>query len=378
MNKNFIKYLEELIAFKSVTPDSNGAIEYIADLLKASGFIVVIKDFGEKYKVKNLYASYGEGRHNICFGGHVDVVPAGDLSQWISDPFKATKNENKIFGRGTVDMKGAIACMLSAALDFIKSNPIIEGQISFLLTSDEEGEARYGTKAMLEYLKEQNILIDLVILGEPTCKNVVGDTVKIGRRGSINFILDIIGKQGHVAYPHEADNPLPYLIDIMQDLVKTPLDTGNEYFQKSNLEITSIDVCNETTNIIPAKATAKFNIRFNDIHTSESLISLINKRIENYTNLYKLTANISAEAFIQKPDNLIIEFFEVVRDITNIDTEFSTDGGTSDARFIKDYCQTVEFGLLHNMAHKINEYTQINDLQRLHDVYYNSLNKFLK
>jgi len=379
----YIKYLEELISFKSITPDSAGSIEYIKDLLSKNGFNIEVKTFGDGYtEVTNLYAIYGKGRPNICFAGHVDVVPAGDLKIWDSDPFIATHNEDKIYGRGAVDMKGALACALAASLDFIKLHPNSKGAISFLITSDEEGDGKYGTAEMLRHLYKDGIAdIDLAIVGEPTSELQIGDTIKIGRRGSINFHLIILGKQGHVAYPKKAANPLPCLTNILYELANYELDKGSEFFQQSNLEITSIDVGNNVTNVIPGEASTRFNIRFNDLHSAESLVNLITELTEKYCNKYrldyKLNSNSSANSFIQKPVGLIADFVEAVKNSTKIKPDLSTSGGTSDARIIKNYCQVVEFGLLSETAHKINECTKIADLQTLYHVYYNSLIKFL-
>lgn len=379
----YIKYLEELIGFKSVTPHSAGCIEYISDLLSENGFKVEIKKFGEgQDEVTNLYAIFGKGRPNICFAGHVDVVPTGDLKLWQSDPFIATSDQDKIYGRGAVDMKGALACALAAALNFIKSHQNFKGAISFLITSDEEGSGHHGTPEMLRYLYQDNISdIDLAIVGEPTNELQIGDMIKIGRRGSVNFHLTILGKQGHVAYPDKAANPLPCLINILYELVNYQLDKGNKFFQQSNLVVTSIDVGNNVTNVIPGEASARFNIRFNDLHSAESLVKIITEFTEKYCNKYKLDykldSKISATSFIQQPIGLIADFIEVVKDTTKINPVLSTSGGTSDARFIKNYCPVVEFGLLSETAHKINECTKIADLQMLYHVYYNSLIKFL-
>lgn len=380
MNNNLIKYLEDLIHCESITPLSAGAIEYMNDLLQDFGFSTEIKIFGNyKYKVTNLYAVYGNNSPNICFAGHVDVVPPGDFRLWGNSPFTATLKKDKIFGRGAVDMKGALACALSASFNFIRSNEHHKGSISFLITSDEEGEGEFGTKRMLQYLysKKDFHKIDLAILGEPTCKKEVGDVIKIGRRGSINFTVIIRGMQGHVAYPELACNPINCLVKIFNDLTNDKLDNGSEFFQSSNLVITSIDVDNNATNVIPQEASAKFNVRFNNIHSPNSMIDLINKVISKYCTSYQLNHHSSAVSFIQEPIGLINEFANVVKDTLGIKPAFTTDGGTSDARFLKDYCQVVEFGLLTETAHKIDEYTKINDLQRLYDVYYDSLKKFL-
>lgn len=378
MHHEFVKYLEKLISFESVTPSSAGSIEYIESVLKDHGFSTEIQIFGDdRYQVKNLYAIHGSGSPNICFAGHVDVVPAGDLSLWKSDPFLAHINDNKIYGRGAVDMKGALACMMSASLNFIKTNQNRKGSISFLITSDEEGEAKFGTKPMLDYLKSKGEIIDLVILGEPTSEIEIGDTIKIGRRGSINFSLIVEGKQGHVAYPEEADNPISHIVNILYDLINIPIDAGSEFFQATNLEVTSIDVSNDISNVIPAKASAKFNVRFNDLHSKDSIVKLIKSIIENHTKKYELTSVCSAESFIQNPNGLIEDFMKILKTFTKSQLKLSTYGGTSDARFIKDYFPVVELGLTSKMAHKINEYVKISDLQRMHNVYYYTLSEFL-
>jgi succinyl-diaminopimelate desuccinylase len=377
-NNNFIKYLNELVSFRSITPFGGDAISYISDLLAKEGFSTEIKIFGnDEYKVTNLYAIYGIEKPTICFAGHVDVVPPGDLSLWQSEPFVATSHGDKIYGRGTVDMKGSIACALDATFNFIKLNPQPNGSISFLITSDEEGEAKYGTKEMLLYLANTKQSIDLAILGEPTSEEEVGDTIKIGRRGSINFVLTVKGQQGHVAYPKLANNPIHNLTKILNDLINRALDKGSEFFQSSNLEVTSIDVGNNSSNVIPSEASGKFNVRFNDLHSPESIVSFVKETIERYTKGYELTYRLSANVFIQKPEGLIEKFANIVQEATGVIPKFSTSGGTSDARFIQEYCPVVEFGLLSNTAHKINEYTKINDLQKLYSVYYNSLCKFL-
>ncbi|HJD68017.1 MAG TPA: succinyl-diaminopimelate desuccinylase [Rickettsia endosymbiont of Bembidion lapponicum] len=373
-----IIYLKNLIGFESLTPQSNGAIEYIDDLLKEHGFKTEVKIFGETEQVTNLYAVYGNSKPNICFVGHVDVVPAGDPNLWHnSNPFKAHEQDEKIYGRGAVDMKGSIACFLAASLDFIKNNTNFVGSISFLLTSDEEGKAKHGTKEMLQYIYNQGHEIDFAIVGEPTCEKEIGDTIKIGRRGSINFKLAVKGLGGHVAYPQKANNPLPCLIKVLNELTNIKLDKGTEFFQSSNLEVTNIDVGNNTTNVIPETAIAHFNIRFNNLHSPETLAKQVEEIIKQHCQKYKLDYtleyNSSADSFIQNPNDKIKEFATIVEKTLSIKPNFSTSGGTSDARFVKNYCPLVEFGLLSDVAHKINEYTKISDLQKLYDVYYNFL-----
>lgn len=380
----YIKFLQDLIGFQSLTPHSAGSIEYIAGLLEQHGFKTETKIFGEgDYQVTNLYAVYGTARPNICFAGHVDVVPVVDRTLWLHDPFTAVTDNGKIYGRGTVDMKGAIACFLAASLDLIKLMPNPNGSISFLITSDEEGTAEYGTREMLKYLHRGNNvnLIDLAIVGEPTNENQVGDTIKIGGRGSVNFNLTLHGVAGHVAYQLKANNPIPCMVDILHELVVHELDKGTEFFQASNLELTSIDVGNDATNVIPDKVTSKFNVRFNNLHSAESIKNIVeqivSQHLTKYGVKYQLTSASSADSFIQEPVGRVADFLHIVQDTTAIETKLTTSGGTSDARFIINYCPVLEFGLKYDAAHKINEYTQIIDLQTLYRVYYNSLIKFL-
>lgn len=373
-------YLEKLLSFKSITPSDDGCIDYIASLLQDANFKTDIQNFGDSnYKVKNLYARFGNKSPNICFAGHVDVVPPGDLSLWKSDPFKMHIEGSKIYGRGTVDMKGAVATMLSAALSYLvsKSPSQLAGSISFLLTADEEGDAIYGTKSMLEYLQNKGEKIDFAIVGEPTSEKKIGDMIKIGRRGSVNFSLIIEGMQGHVAYPDEAVNPVHILVKIAEHLNRLNLDEGTEFFPKSNLEITSIDVGNKVTNVIPQKASMKFNIRFNNLQSPKELVSKIEHIVAAYSSNYTLDTKVTANAFIQSPVSFIALFADIVERVTNNRPKLSTTGGTSDARFIHNYCQVVEFGALNKTAHKINEYIENSDLQILYNVYYSLLDKVL-
>jgi succinyl-diaminopimelate desuccinylase len=364
---DFVALLKKLIAFPSITPDDGGSIDFIAAILLDHGFVVHIKEFGPN-KVKNLYAIYHgtQKGHNICFAGHVDVVPPGE--GWGSDPFVATEKNGRIYGRGAVDMKGALACMISAVIAFIKQEKFA-GAISFLITADEEGDATYGTKSMLEWMSGDGHIIDFAIIGEPTCEKVIGDVIKIGRRGSINFTLKVIGHQGHVAYPDLANNPCPLMIKILNDLDLIIFD------DESNLEITSIDTGNMVTNVIPAEIFAKFNIRFTNKHTADSLILMLNEVIGRHTHDYTLDTSCNALPFVSKQSNLTDIFAEAALEQTKTRPSFSMSGGTSDARFIQAYCPILEFGLRSELAHKINESVEIGDLQSLYNVYYEALNK---
>ena len=271
-----IPLLQKLIACKSITPTDDGAIDLIYQVLKEHGFNCEIMTFSGNgsYEVKNLYARFGSSSPHICFAGHTDVVPTGDISNWKFDPFTGIINEGIIYGRGVVDMKGAVSAMIFAACKFVKASQF-SGSISFLITGDEEAEGINGTKQVLNQLSKMGEKLDACIVGEPTSTINFGDTIKVGRRGSITFYLKIKGTQGHVAYPHNADNPINYIIKILNAAKIYNLDQGNEFFDPSNLEITSVDVGNSADNVIPALASATFNIRFNNNHTSEGLINFI-------------------------------------------------------------------------------------------------------
>lgn len=378
MTQPFFDILEKLISFKSVTPAGADAIEYISSLLVRNGFSSDVQTFGAgEEQTTNFYAVYGKGSPNICFAGHVDVVPPMNEKLWSYDPFKMTVVGEKIYGRGSVDMKGAIACALAAVIDFLKNTSGPRGSISFLLTTDEEGSGAHGTKEMLEYIKDKYPKIDLCILGEPTCKKYVGDTIKIGRRGSVNFVLKVNGKQGHVAYPEKAINPIPVMANIISELINLKLDNGSEFFIPSNLEITSIDTGNAVTNIIPESINARFNIRFNDLHSSESLIKDISRIISKHSDDYDLQSAVSSESFMQELSDRMKQFANVAQQVTGVVPAIETGGGTSDARFIQNYTKVVELGLRGDQAHKIDEHTEIRDLQTLYNVYYNCLLNYL-
>ena len=378
MIDEILSVLEKLISFKSVTPKGDDAIKFVADYLQKLGFKCLIKTFGPKeQKVTNLYAALGDEMPNICFAGHIDVVPPGETSLWESDPFQMRVKDDLVFGRGAVDMKGAIACSLVAVSNFLSENKNHNGTISFLLTTDEEGDGTHGLKEMLEYIQDITPKIDFCILGESTTRHEVGDTIKIGRRGSINFDLTVKGKQGHVAYPEKAINPMPILISILKDLVEAQLDSGSEFFQKSNLEVTSIEGQNIVRNVIPALVNAKFNIRFNEKHIPSELATKIVHIISKYSDDYDLQYSCTSLPFVQTYSKEMQHFADIVYDTCGIQPKIDTGGGTSDARFIHKYTQVVEFGLNCDLAHKIDEHTKICDLQTLYNVYYSSLVKLL-
>lgn len=391
MKKEILGLLSKLVSYPSITPKGEDVLEYIADFLKPLGFKCIIKAFDPDNEVANLYAYSThevDTPFNLCFAGHVDVVPPLNENLWYNDPFQMIVQNDIVYGRGVVDMKGAIACSLVAVRQFLLNKKPVKGNISFLLTTDEEMTGRYGTQEMLKYITKLGHKIDFCILGEPTTMNKFGDITKIGRRGSINFDLKIIGTQGHVAYPEKALNPISMMVSILNELKNNQLDDGSEYFPPSNLEITSFDCVNEVSNIIPKAAQSKFNVRFNDCHTPELLNSTIVAIIQKcllekygleypYSDYYHLKLVCSSLPFIQKISDNITRFVKIAEKAINSKTKISTNGGTSDARFIHKYTEVIEFGLNCNQAHKINENCTVGDLQTLYNVYYNSLIEFL-
>ncbi|MDX2049895.1 MAG: succinyl-diaminopimelate desuccinylase [Rickettsiaceae bacterium] len=367
--------LAKLISAKSESPIDAGLIDYIGGILSEAGFKTYIKTFGEgPLATKNLYAEYGENGKNLCFAGHVDVVPAGDDSKWLYPPYEMTEDNNLIYGRGAVDMKGAIASMLYAGIKWARAGR--KEKISFLITADEEASGEFGTKEMLKWLRTQNIKIDFAIIGEPTCNEKIGDTIKIGRRGSINFELEVFGKQGHVAYPELADNPIDRAIKASQALLHHQIDEGSDLFSPSNLEITSIDTFNNVRNVIPGSTKIKFNIRSGNAKSPEDIINEIDSIIAINANEYKLSYTISGRSFASQATEFTYNFKDLVEKICHTKASFSTSGGTSDARFIIEYCPLLEFGLLNKTAHMINENTEISHLQKLTSVYTQAIGLF--
>lgn len=371
-----IEHAQNLIQCRSVTPKEGGALRYLESMLSEAGFTCHRLPFKERGTpdVDNLYARIGEGSPHVCFAGHADVVAPGDEKAWRHPPFEGEIHDEVLYGRGAVDMKGALAASLAAAIQFLgeKKGPF-PGSISFLITADEEGPAINGTKKVVDWLIARGERPDYCILGECTSEAVVGDTIKIGRRGSLSGELRVRGVQGHVAYPHKARNPLPPLIGALNRLKAKELDTGSTHFQPSNLEIVSIDTGNATYNLIPATATARFNIRFNDHHTSDNLKVWIESEVKAAladTGVdYTLEYEPPAESFMTDPTG----FVEMLSAAISAETEnapiLSTGGGTSDARFIKDLCPVVELGLLNATAHKVDECVAVPDLHTLTRIY---------
>jgi len=384
--KNFdeLQLSKDLIRFPSVTPIDAGAINYLSKKLKQLGFNCKILEFKDKKNptIKNLYARLGNKQPNLCYAGHTDVVPPGNIKDWTVNPFKAVVKNNYLIGRGANDMKSSIACFLSAVSDFLKKNKQINGSISFLITGDEEAQAINGTKKVVDYLIKKKEKINFCIVGEPTNPKKLGEMIKIGRRGSLSCNLEVQGSQGHVAYPHLSKNPINSLIAICKKLKEKPLDKGNKHFQPSNLEFTSINVDNEAHNVIPARAKVKFNIRYNNFHTAVSLKKKINSIVKKISKQNKIKFKIefltSGDSFLTNPGRTTLLAKKIIKKITKINPIFSTTGGTSDARFIKKIAPCLEFGLVNKTMHKIDECVSVSDLKKLKKIYLNILYNYFK
>ena len=375
---NPIELTKTLINCRSVTPENDGAIEQVSHWLEEIGFKSEILNFEEEgtASIKNLWSKMGSKGPTICFAGHTDVVPTGNIDEWSSDPFDANEVNDKIIGRGAADMKGSIASFISATNRFVKEYPDFPGSIGFIITGDEEGCAINGTKKILTWMKSNNISFDDCLVGEPTNPNSLGEMIKIGRRGSVNGVITVKGVQGHVAYPHLADNPIPKLIKILENLINKKLDDGTEHFQPSNIEITSIDIGNTATNVIPKEALANFNIRYNDIFDREKIEEEVHNRIRSLNYDYSIKFEHSGDSFLTSPGKLTKNLSKIIEDQTGNTPELSTSGGTSDARFIKDYGNVVEFGLIGATMHKVDESASIKDIKNLTEIYYQLLKKY--
>jgi succinyl-diaminopimelate desuccinylase len=376
-----LAHAQNLIRCRSVTPDEGGALGYLETQLNAVGFTCHRLLFSERGTpdVDNLYARIGDGSPHVCFAGHIDVVAPGDEAAWRHKPFAAEVADGILYGRGAVDLEGAGAASLAAApLFLLERGGELKGSISFLITADEEGPAINGTKKVVDWLLARSERPDYCILGECTSEAEVGDTIKIGRRGSLSGELRVRGVQGHVAYPHKARNPLPPLIDALNLLKTKQLDAGSTHFQPSNFEITSIDTGNQTYNVIPATATARFNVRFNDHHTSDNLKTWIETQVQaallDSGVDYAVDYEPAAESFMTDPSGFVQKVSAAIEAETRREPILSTGGGTSDARFIKDLCPVVEVGLLNATAHKVDECVPVADLDGLSQIYARFLN----
>ncbi|MGE0745948.1 MAG: succinyl-diaminopimelate desuccinylase [Rhodospirillales bacterium] len=361
-----------LIRRPSVTPADAGALDVLQQALEGIGFTVHRLPFSAPGTpdIDNLYARIGAGGPNFCFAGHTDVVPVGAPEGWSVDPFGAEVIDGFLYGRGASDMKAAIAAFVAAAQSFLaQAGPGFPGSISLLITGDEEGPAINGTRKVLEWLAARGETLDACVVGEPTCPSRLGDMIKIGRRGSLVGRLSVAGVQGHTAYPHLADNPLPRLVRMLAALADAPLDDGTPHFPPSNLQLTTIDVGNPASNVIPAGARAAFNVRFNDLHTGASMTRWIRERLDSVDPRYELDVSISGEAFLTPPGPLSDLLVRAAQEVTGLTPELSTTGGTSDARFIKDHCPVAEFGMSGQTMHKTDERVAVADVAALQRIY---------
>ena len=380
---NELKLAKDLIKFPSITPRDAGAIKFLSKQLKSLGFTCRILEFKDKKSkpIKNLYARLGTKSPNLCYAGHTDVVPPGNIKDWTVNPFKPSIKKNHLIGRGANDMKSSIACFVSAVNKFLKKGKF-NGSISFLITGDEEGFAINGTKKVVDYLKKKKEKIDFCIVGEPTNPNKLGEMIKIGRRGSLSGKLEISGVQGHVAYPHLSNNPINTLVSICKKLKQKKLDKGNKDFQPSNLEFTAVNVENKAHNVIPARVSAQFNIRYNNFYTANKLkrkISLVVKKICKINRCkFKIRFIANGDSFLTKPNKTIFLAKKIIKKVTKITPKFSTTGGTSDARFIRKIAPCLEFGLVNKTMHKIDECVSLADLKKLTKIYENILQDYFK
>ena len=372
---NELQLAKELIRFPSITPIDAGVIKFLEKKLKKIGFKTKILEFKEKgFKpVKNLYARLGTKGPNLCYAGHLDVVPPGNIKDWTINPFRPSVKKGHLIGRGANDMKSSIAAFVSAVNTFLLINKNFNGSISLLITGDEEGDAVNGTKKVVEYLKNRKEKINFCLVGEPTNPNKLGEMIKIGRRGSLTGKLTIFGIQGHVAYPDRANNPSSIIVKVLKKFKEIKFDKGTKNFQPTNLEVTKINVDNTADNVIPATAEATFNIRFNNKHSSKSLIKKINKILiqvnKKNKSKFKIDYKVSGEAFLTKPNKTTFMIQNIVKKVTNMKPKLSTTGGTSDLRFIKNISPGLEFGLVGKTMHKVDEAVSLKDLRNLTKIY---------
>ena len=374
---NAVEIAQALIRCPSVTPAEGGALDTLGKILRDAGYEVHRVPFTDANTpdIDNLFAKSGSGAPHFVFAGHTDVVPTGDVASWTHSPFEGEIANGELFGRGACDMKGAIAAFASAAIKFGKPK---RGTISFLITGDEEGPAVNGTRKLLRWARERGEKFDHCIVGEPTNVSALGDMAKIGRRGSLSGTLIFRGLQGHVAYPHLAENPVPPLMRALTALTEVPLDKGTENFDASNLEVTSLETGNRAFNVIPAESRAQFNIRFNDLHSADSLRDLVLKRVMDAVGdtPFQIDWEPSSDCFLTQRGAFTDLVAHAIKEMTGIAPKLSTSGGTSDARFIKDYCPVVEFGLVGQTMHKIDERVPVSDVEKLTQIYLRVLQRY--
>lgn len=356
---------QSLIRCPSVTPADAGAQSVLAEALERLGFTVTRLRFGA---IENLFARIGTGAPHVCFAGHTDVVPAGATTTWRGDPFAADVRDGILYGRGACDMKGAIAAFVAAVSQHLEAGAP-RGSISLLITGDEEGIATDGTVRVLPWMQTNGHIPDFCVVGEPTCPVRLGDMVKIGRRGSINATITVHGTQGHVAYPHRTDNPVHRLVRALNALTDAPIDAGSEFFQPSTLQVTSIDVGNTVTNLVPASARAMLNIRFNERHSGTSLAAWLRAVVAQYADDFDVVEQISGESFLTEPGPMVDRLVAAITRESGIAPKLDTGGGTSDARFIARYCPVAEFGLVGATMHQVDECVPVEELHTLTRIY---------
>jgi succinyl-diaminopimelate desuccinylase len=360
-----------LVQCASVTPVNDGALEVVEDVLKGAGFDCTRVDRGG---VSNLFARWGGKGNTKSFGfnGHTDVVPVGDEAAWSMPPFGAQIKDGVMYGRGTTDMKSGVAAFVAAAVDFVQTTPP-DGSVVITITGDEEGDAVDGTTALLDYMAKQGERMDVCLVGEPTCPDTMGQMMKIGRRGSMTAWFTVTGTQGHSAYPHRANNPLPAMVNLMDKLASHELDQGTDHFDPSTLAIVTVDTGNPATNVIPAQCRAAVNIRFNDIHSGDSLSLWLEAQVAHVRDTYgidiEMRIKVSGESFITPPGTLSELVSKSVEAETGVKPELSTTGGTSDARFIKGHCPVVEFGLVGQSMHQVDEHVRVDHIHQLKAIY---------
>ena len=366
-----VELTAKLVRCASVTPANDGALEVLEELLGAAGFECAWADRGG---IRNLFARWGAKGNTKCFGfnGHTDVVPIGNADDWTMSPFGAEIKDGIMYGRGTTDMKSGVAAFAAAAIDFVRDTPP-DGSIVLAITGDEEADAVDGTTALLAYMESYGERMDVCLVGEPTCPDTMGQMIKIGRRGSMTAWITVTGTQGHSAYPHRANNPLPAMVRLMDRLAGHKLDEGTEHFDASTLAIVTVDTGNPATNVIPAQCRAAVNIRFNDLHSGDSLSELISEHVADVRDAYGVEIDvkikISGESFITAPGALSDLVARAVEAETGVIPELSTSGGTSDARFIKDHCPVVEFGLVGQSMHQVDEHVTVAHIHQLKAIY---------
>ena len=381
---NELQLAKELIKFPSITPSDAGVMKFLEKKLKKLGFKTKILEFEEKnfQPVKNLYARLGSKEPNFCYAGHLDVVPPGNIKDWTINPFRPSVKKGHLIGRGANDMKSSIASFVSAVSKFLIENKNFNGSISLLITGDEEGDAINGTKKVVDFLKKKKEKINFCLVGEPTNPNKLGEMIKIGRRGSLTGKLKIFGSQGHVAYPHRANNPSTIIVDILKVLKEIRFDKGTKDFQPTNLEVTKIKIDNKADNVIPGIAEATFNIRFNNKHSSSSIKKRLNKIFDKINkknkSKYKIEYRVSGEAFLTKANKTTYMIQNIIKKVTKIKPKLSTTGGTSDLRFIRKISPGLEFGLVGKTMHKVDEAVSLKDLKNLTTIYQNILQNYFK